>query len=158
MKRVRRKKIYKQHFEKEQFTGSVFDKLTFEECNYFNCGFIDCTWNYCDFYKVLFSRKTRFKNCIFNDCRFWGQYTYLGGPTKYINCEFVACEFKDIQFWDSIFEDCTFSDKMENIVFYGPESPGGWETKFKNVDLLNLKMELVDFRCGFDLSTTKIDV
>ena len=38
----------------------------------------------------------------------------------------------------SEFVNCDFSGKAEIIVFYGSDSPKGWETKFINVDLSNL--------------------
>ncbi len=78
----------------------------------------------------------------------------MGGLTKYTNCEFDNVTFKNIQFWKSIFIGCKFSGLAYNIVFYGNEAPNGWETKFLNVDITNLKLEFVDFRCNFDFSQT----
>jgi len=78
----------------------------------------------------------------------------MGGKTKYIDCEFKNILFKNIQFWGATFINCNISGLAHNIVIYGNEAPNEWETIFANVDIRQLQLEYVDFRCNFDLSKT----
>ena len=78
----------------------------------------------------------------------------MGGPTTYVDCVFENVLFKNIQFWGATFNSCNMTGVANNVVFYGNDAPKDWETKFINVDIRQLKLELVDFRCNFDLSKT----
>lgn len=143
-------------FTKENFDKKVFDKVKFDDCVFYNCNFNHVTWNKCQFKNTSILGVSSVKNSVFIECKFLGQHTHMGGATKYTNCEFTKSKFENIQFWDSEFIDCKFSGKAINIVFYGSEAPKEWQTKFNNVDITELELEFVDFRCNFDLSKTII--
>ncbi|MGI9531154.1 pentapeptide repeat-containing protein [Lutimonas sp.] len=143
-------------FSNQTFSDANFDYVVYNDCVFHNCKFISITWNNCQFKNTYFLGGSVLDNCIFEDCKFIGQHTNLGGPTRYFQCKFINVNFKNNQFWDTIFENCIFTGTAENIVFYGPEAPEGWETKLINVDMTGLSLELVDFRCEIDLSTTKL--
>jgi uncharacterized protein YjbI with pentapeptide repeats len=145
-----------QHFSKKSFKNMKFENINYDDCIFYQCSFVNTQWINCRFKNTSIVGKSKLDRCEFNNCNFSGQHTNLGGPTKYINCKFLDSDFKNIQFWNTIFKDCIFTGRAENIVFYGKDSPKGWETVFDNVDLLKLERELVDFRCKFDLSKTLI--
>jgi uncharacterized protein YjbI with pentapeptide repeats len=113
-------------------------------------------WNHCRFNITSFADHTTFESCRFIDCRFWGQHTHLGGPSIFVDCLFEGCRFEDVNFWASTFERCVFTSRFENVAFFGPEAPSDWRTVFRSVDLAGSEFELVDFRCGFDLTTTTL--
>jgi len=134
--------------------SSSWRDMFYSEVRFWNCQFTDCSWTHCKFQKTNFANGTRFTRCRFEDCRFTGQHTHLGGPSVFTDCEFVNCLFRDITFSDAKFVDCLISGKLENIAIFGPEAPKDWRTVFKNVNLSQAELELVDFRCGFDLTST----
>lgn len=148
--------IKSQRFSKESFAEMKFENILYDDCTFYQCSFRDIQWINCRFKNSSFIGKSKLDRCRFINCKFFGQHTNLGGPTKYINCEFLDSDFKNIQFFNTVFKDCKFTGKAENIVFYGKDSPNGWETIFDNVDLTELNRELVDFRCDFDLNKTKM--
>ena len=143
-----------QRYEKETIRGLTIEKTKYDGCIFFNTTFEKVIWNESHFHNTSFVGGCSISNCKFIDCKFTGQHTNMGGVSKYINCEFKNVLFKNIQFWTAFFIDCKFSGIAHNIVFYGNEAPEGWETKFDNVDIRQLKLEFVDFRCNFDFSRT----
>ncbi|WMI66673.1 pentapeptide repeat-containing protein [Aestuariibaculum sp. YM273] len=150
------KKIDSIKFLNETFVGITFENTVYYNCTFFNCNFKSVTWKNCQFKNTYILGNSNLENCKFISCKFLGQNTNMGGPTKYLDCEFTNILFKNNQFWNTNFENCSFTGKAENIVFYGPYSPNGWETVFKNVDLSEMDLKLVDFRCEIDLETTKL--
>ena len=144
--------------EKVSQKNVTFDWIFYEEVRFWKARYTNCTWNHCKFYRTLFSHKTVFTKCRFEQCRFWGQHTYLGGPARYVDCEFIDCSFKNVQMWQAEFIHCKFTGLFENLVFYGPEAPKGWVTVLKDVDLSAVQMKDTDFRTGIDLSTTILPI
>jgi uncharacterized protein YjbI with pentapeptide repeats len=97
-----------------------------------------------------------FENCRFEPCKFEPAHTYIGGPSLFKDCTFKSCLFDGVQFWKSTFERCSFPSKFVNVVFFGPGAPADWQVKLRDVDFSSAEFELVDFRCGIDLSTTRL--
>ena len=143
-----------QRFDSSKIQNLAIEQTKYDDCIFFNCE-ADCvTWKKCHFYNTSFLHDTKLRKCKFIDCKFTGQHTNLGGPTIYCECAFENVVFKNIQFWGATFINCTMEGTAYNIVLYGNEAPEGWITVFDNVDVRELKLELVDFRCNFDLSRT----
>ena len=136
--------------------GGQFDRVLYEEVMFTNCHFKDCSWTDCRFRRTHFSRNTRFERCVFRKCAFDRAHTYMGGPSFFTDCRFEDCVLDSIQFWNSSFERCAFSGRLINVVFYGPASPGDWETRLHEVNFTAASFEDVDFRLGIDLSTTRL--
>jgi uncharacterized protein YjbI with pentapeptide repeats len=137
--------------EDEQFT-----RLFYEEVSFLRRHFRRCTWSDCQFRLTAFRHDTRFENCVFEKCKFDRAHTYMGGPSLFKDCRFEGCVFDSAQFWNSTFERCSFGGKLVNVVFYGPDAPAGWQTELRDVDFSSAEFELVDFRCGIDLSSTRL--
>ncbi len=145
-------------FESVDVREKAFDRVFYEEVRWWGSRFTDCSWTDCKFRRTSFAEDTVFARCKFQSCRFWAQHTYLGGPSRFEDCQFIDCSFNDVQLWEADFVRCIFTGSFNNLVFYGPEelTPDGWQTILENVDLSGVNMELTDFRCGIDLSTTKM--
>lgn len=142
------------------FRGVIADKqfmrVFYEEVWFLRRHFRRCTWSDCRFRRTGFSCGTRFEGCRFEGCRFDRAHTYMGGPSLFRDCRFEGCVFENVQFWKSRFERCWFGGKLINVVFYGPEAPKGWQTELREVDFSAAEFEAVDFRCGIDLTTTRL--
>ena len=136
--------------------GEQFSRLFYEEVRFLRRSFRRCTWSDCRFRRTHFQHGTRFDGCLFQGCEFDRAHTYIGGPSRFRDCKFEACSFDSVQFWKTSFERCSFASKFRNIVFYGPDAPAGWQTEFIEVDFSSAEFDLVDFRCGIDLSTTSL--
>jgi len=136
--------------------GEQFKRVHYEEVQFLRRHFKRCTWSDCRFRRTSFRHGTRFEDCVFENCRFELAHTYIGGPSLFRNCQLNGCSFENVQFWKSSFEHCSFASKFINIVFYGPDAPKGWQTELRNVDFSQSVFDLVDFRCGIDLSTTRL--
>ena len=137
-------------------TDQRVEQTAYEEMRFWRCVFERCTWIACRFSRVTFAHSTRFRDCRFVSCKFLGQHTHLGGRSFFENCVFEDCTFRNVNFWESRFESCRFSGTFENVVFYGPEAPVDWQNTFVDVDLTGARLLDVDFRCGFDLGSTKL--
>jgi uncharacterized protein YjbI with pentapeptide repeats len=136
--------------------GEQFRRVFYEEVCFLRRHFRRCTWSDCRFRRTHFQRGTRFEGCLFRGCKFDRAHTYIGGPSLFRDCQFEGCSFENVQFWQTTFERCSFSSKFINVVFYGPDAPAGWQTELRDVDFSQSEFELVDFRCGIDLSTTRL--
>jgi uncharacterized protein YjbI with pentapeptide repeats len=143
-------------FDNINASGQLFDRIFYEEIRWWRSRFSDCIWNECKFRRTSFSKETVFSRCTFQNCRFWAQHTYLGGPSRFEGCKFVDCSFKNVQLWNSKFVRCTFTGSFDNLIFYGPEAPLGWQTVLCDVDFCGVRMVDTDFRTGIDLSTTRM--
>jgi len=153
MKRI---KFPDRRIEGVRSRGDTFDRVSYDNIEISHSIFEDTTWTHCRFDRVLFASSNRFSSCRFTRCRFDKQHTYLGAVFR--DCVFEECEFRNIQFWGSKFEKCTFSGRLDNIVFYGPEASESWRTVLSEVDFSAARFEFVDFRCGIDLSTTRMPI
>ena len=151
---MRRTKFPDRRIEGLRSKGDSFDRVSYDEVVLLHSIFEDATWTDCRFGRVLFGTSCRFLRCRFTRCRFEKQHTYLSAVFR--DCVFDECEFRDVQFWGSKFEKCVFRGRMENVVFYGPEAEESWRTVLSDVDFSATRLELVDFRCGIDLSTTRM--
>lgn len=147
-------KITGKQFESLNQVDTISSFKSYEETSFRHCNFSNCVWENCKFFRTSFSNNTVFRDCKFINCRFFGQHTYFGGPTLFESCNFVDCKIVGTQFWDTNFNYTCFSGQIENVVFYGPQSPKGWETILHTVDFSNCDLSLVDFKCGIDLSNT----
>ena len=151
------KKISGQRFYDESYINVEFDKTVYYDCIFHGCTFKNVIWKNCQFKNTYILGNSFLKECVFEDSKFIGQHTSLGGPTKYLNCCFKNVEIKNVQFQDTDFENCQFSGSAENVALFGKAAPKGWQTKFTNVDLSEMSLNWVDFRCEFDLSTTIVN-
>ena len=136
--------------------GEQFRRVYYEEVRFLRRHFKRCAWSDCRFRRTSFLHGTRFEDCKFEDCRFDLAHTYIGGPSRFKNCQFKGCSFDGVQFWKSRFEQCSFASKFINVVFYGAAAPKDWQTQLRDVDFSQSDFDLVDFRCGIDLSTTRL--
>lgn len=143
-------------FERVEAQGQFFDRIFYEEVRWWRSSFVECTWNDCKFRRTSFSNGTEFIRCNFRGCRFWAQHTYLGGPTRFEDCEFSDVSLVNIQLWNTEFISCTFTGIFDNLIFYGPDAPDGLETVLRDVDLSGVRMEDTSFRTGIDLSSTRL--
>lgn len=149
-------RVNQEIFSRLNLRGQYFDRVFYEEVRWWSSRFADCTWHDCKFRRTSFSNSTVFIGCSFQNCRFWAQHTYLGGPSRFEDCQFVDCSFKNVQLWETEFVRCTFTGSFDNLVFYGPEAPEGWQTVLQDVDFRGVQMIDTDFRSGIDLSTTRM--
>ncbi len=133
-----------------------FRRVFYEEVSFLRRCFKRCTWSDCRFRRTAFRCSTRFENCLFEGCKFESAHTYIGGPSLFKDCSFERCLFDSVQFWKSTFERCSFRSKFVNVVFYGSGAPADWLTVLHDVDFSAAEFELVDFRCGIVLSTTRL--
>lgn len=133
-----------------------FRRVFYEEVSFLRRQFRRCNWSDCRFRRTAFRHHTRFEGCMFQGCQFDLAHTYLGGPAFFKDCRFEQCTFDSVQFWNCTFEQCSFPSKFINIVFYGPGAPAGWQTELRDADFSSAEFELVDFRGGIDLSTTRL--
>jgi uncharacterized protein YjbI with pentapeptide repeats len=141
-------------FERLDLRDQLFERVFYEEVRWWGSRFTDCEWTDCKFRRTSFSKNTIFSRCAFQKCRFWAQHTYLGGPSRFEDCQFTDCNFKNVQLWDSEFVRCDFTGSFDNLVFYGPEAPEGWQTVLRDVDFSGVQMVDTDFRTGIDLGST----
>ena len=143
-------------FERLDLRDQLFDRVFYEDVRWWGSRFTDCNWNDCKFRRTSFSKGTEFSRCKFEKCRFWAQHTYLGGPSRFEDCQFIECSFVNVQLWNTEFIKCRLTGVFQNLVFYGPEAPEGWQTVLRDVDLWGVRVGETDFRTGIDLSTTRL--
>lgn len=144
---------------RDQVTSNTqFSRVAYDDVRFWNCRFEDTTWEDCQFSRVSFANGTAFSRCTFVRCRFFKQHTYFGGPSTFTDCTFDDCMIENVQFFETAFERCTFTGKLTNVLFYGPEAPVELRSSFREVDLSGATLNLVGFEAGFDLSTTKLPI
>lgn len=146
------------HFFPGWVAGERFERIGYENVLFLRRRFKRCVWSECFFRRTHFSSGTRFDDCRFENCRFELAHTYMGGPSRFRDCQFTGCVFDGTQFSKSRFERCSFSGKLINVVFYGEDAPRGWRATLRDVDFTQAEFELVDFRMGIDLSSTRLPV
>ena len=132
------------------------EQVSYDNTKILHSVFDGTTWTDCRFNRVLFAESSRFMSCRFVRCRFEKQHTCVGA--LFSDCIFKECEFRNVQFWGARFERCVFSGRLENVVFYGQEADESWRTTLSEVDFSAVQFEFVDFRCGIDLSTTRMPI
>src|SRR5512143_58738 len=86
-------------FENAEHLNEVFERVFYTEVRWWKNRFSDCIWRECKFYRTSFAHNSVFSHCAFEQCRFWGQDTNLGGPARFEDCDFRNCRFENVQFW-----------------------------------------------------------
>ncbi len=97
-----------------------------------NQEFLDCIFNELkvrnadiknvDFIKVHFKNSylgfnTKYTDCTFDSCKFFGKYNSLGRPAYFKNCKFINCNFIGIDLFEGqYFEECFISGKIKNAI------------------------------------------
>ena len=83
---------------------------------------------------------TKYSNCHFIDCKFYGKYSSLGKPAIYDDCRFENCEFVGIDlFTGQQFINCFLSGLFKNSILNDkhPKIDNN-ETVFKGCDMGDL--------------------
>lgn len=146
-------------------------------------------FNHCQFSSIhsrngLFSRNTRFENCVFNGARFVD--SVLGVSSNFTSCQFLdldcrgsafhfgKCHYKkcvfsgnfpELQFGDVTFEDCVFHGAAKEVALWGGVSRRGrwWRrterysgVKFVSCDLQRLEVEKFEVFPDVELIDTKL--
>jgi hypothetical protein len=164
-------KSFKQIIEKEDWKGRIpmllkrtiknktwtrvkFREINIYDHNFENCQFIDCEFQHCSIGKDV-----QYKNCLWQNCYFWGQYSSLGGRATYQNCRFENMVIKN-GLWANIqFIQCYFSGKFINTFLEGKLSDTGKPIlQFQHCDMRDMAFENVTIKNGLDLSTTILPI
>jgi len=162
-------KSYTDTIEKEDWKGSIpmllkrtvknrtWTKVKFRELSIYdhlfeNCQFIDCEFQHCNI-----GNDVKYKNCLWKNCTFWGQYSSLGGKGIYDDCRFENMVIKN-GLWDNVyFKNCYFSGKMINAYWEGVWSDSGKaKLTFHHCDMRETVFENVTIKNGVDFSTTQL--
>jgi len=125
----------------KRITGRLANKefsfMLFDQCEIMFARIKNCRFDNVHFKHTNMGPNSRYKDCEFNGCKFWGAYSTLG-PAKYNNCKFIGCDFTGtMQFSSPVFFDCSFSGKITNAIIKG-RSPGLFKKKkfvFNHCDL-----------------------
>ncbi len=89
---------------------------------------------------------TKYSDCSFIECKFYGKYSSLGRPAKYNNCRFENCEFVGTDlFTGQHFYNCFISGLMKNSILNDkhPKIDNN-ETVFNNCNLTNLTFDNIN--------------
>lgn len=146
-------KFQEQSWSGRHDQGVVFDWHSYEKCDFRDCSFVECRWSHGRF-RYLHLINTAVTSCVFDECKFLGQYTYLG-PSVFRDCTFRACLFDTIQPWHATFQRCRFpATVFRNVRFYGQSTGEG--TLFHDVDMSDASFTFTAFSRGVDLSSVRL--
>ncbi|QLE01786.1 hypothetical protein HX109_09535 [Galbibacter sp. BG1] len=142
MKRTKEHKLdWSGRIENKKFINILFNELTVRKAQikkviFQNVHFKNCFLGY----------NSKYSDCTFIDCRFYGKYSSLGPPSSFYNCRFVNCQFIGIDlFTGQYFYDCQLSGLMKNSILNDEHAKIiNNETVFKNCDLSGLIFENVN--------------
>ncbi len=136
MKRVKKHKIY----WSGRIKGKEFANILFEELTVRNARITKVIFKNIHFKNCYLGFNSKYLDCTFIDCKFYGKYSSLVKPAQYTNCRFENCQFIGIDlFTGQHFYNCKLSGLMKNALLIDkhPKVKNN-ETVFKNCDLTDL--------------------
>lgn len=131
-KEVKQNLKWKGRQKSKSYTDIVFEELIVKNAKLKDIAFINV-----HFKNSYLGFKTKYTECKFINCKFFGRYSCLGGFATYTNCLFEQCKFQGIElFKGQHFSNCTFTGSMKNHILYDNVSKSiRMDTVFKNCDL-----------------------
>ena len=136
MKRTKENKIeWSGKIKEKEFFDILFDELVVRKADIKKVVFKNV-----HFKNSYLGFDTKYSDCTFIDCRFYGKYSSLGKSAKYNDCRFENCEFIGIDlFRGQHFNKCVLSGLIKNPILNDkhPKVDNN-ETYFKDCDLTNL--------------------
>jgi hypothetical protein len=95
-----------------------------------------------------------YENCLWENCSFFGQYSSLGSPAKFNNCQFVNTNFKNGLWVNIHFKNCLFSGRFVNVCWEGKWADSGKvKLQFDDCDMSGATFNNVTIKNGFNLSS-----
>ncbi len=158
--------VQKTSYKKVKFDSYDFSHADFNHTIWDYVKFNNCLFDKTRIFNAIFSGCT-FSNSTFIDCEL--THTLLGGskPLDYglfintifrggsINsCHFdyplfkkciFECNISDVNFGGTQFVDCTFTGRLNEVIFHGYSKPGTSNSLFRNMDIPRNDMLNVDF-------------
>ena len=131
----------------EHFDNVLFDNLVFQSMQFENCSFTRC-----QFKNSYIGVGVNYKNCHWNHCKFTGKYSAFGRPATFSGCTFNQVFIRSAFMQGVTFSECRFSGRFQSLIFYGTDTIVE-PTIFNSVDLSEVELINVDFRCGIDFSS-----
>lgn len=127
--------------EDVEFSNILFNELVVKKAELRKVIFKNVYFKNCNL-----GLNSKYSDCLFIDCKFYGKYSSLGKPCKFDNCEFVNCEFNGIDLLVGVhFFNCIFSGLLKNQILNDKNSKTeNNETVFKDCNLMNLKFNNVN--------------
>lgn len=98
--------------EEKSYTNFLFDHFVVRNADVVRVSFSDVF-----FLNSFLGYETKYVDCVFTSCKFYGKHSSLGDKVKFMNCHFINCDFtgNDL-FGDQYFFNCSFSGLMKNII------------------------------------------
>jgi uncharacterized protein YjbI with pentapeptide repeats len=127
--------------KEKEFSDILFDELVVRKADIKNVVFKNV-----HFKNSHIGLDTEYSDSVFIDCKFYGKYSSLGKPAKYINCRFENCEFVGIDlFTGQRFYNCFLSGFMKNPILNDkhPKLDNN-ETEFIDCDLTDMTFDNVN--------------
>ncbi len=140
-------KITKEH--KIEWTGKIkgkeFSDILFDELIIRKADIKDVVFKNVHFKNSHLGFDTKYSNCVFVDCKFYGKYSSLGKPATYNDCRFENCKFVGTDlFTGQHFKNCFLSGLMKNPILNDKHSKiDNNETVLKNCNLTDLTFDNV---------------
>ena len=133
MRRTKEYKIeWQGRLEDQEFSDILFDELRVR-----NADLNGVVFRNVHFKNSQLGINSNYSDCVYMNCRFFGNYCSLGQSSKYTNCRFENCEFNGMDlFSGQHFHDCRLTGIMKNPILNDkhPKIKNN-ETVFKNCDL-----------------------
>ena len=136
MRRTKEHKIeWSGRIDSKEFIDILFDELTVRKAEIKKVVFQNVHFKNC-----YLGFNSKYFDCIFNSCKFYGKYSSLGQPSSFNDCRFNDCQFIGIDlFIGQHFYDCQLSGLMKNSILNDKDPKvSNNETVFKNCDLSGL--------------------
>lgn len=136
MKRTKEHKIdWSGRIEGKEFVDILFDELTVRKAEIKKVTFQNAHFRNC-----YLGFNSKYSDCTFIDCKFYGKYSSLGQPSSFKECLFKNCQFIGTDlFTGQHFYDCQLSGLMKNSILNDKHPKvSNNETVFKNCDLSGL--------------------
>ncbi|WP_431126905.1 hypothetical protein [Flagellimonas flava] len=141
MGRIKKHKIeWKGRIEGKEFVNILFEELTVMKAEVKKVVFKNVHFKNC-----YLGLESKYTDCVFIDCKFYGKYSSLGKPSKYFNCRFESCQFIGTDlFTGQHFYDCRLSGLMKNAILNDkhPKVKNN-ETVFSNCHLADMTFDNV---------------
>ncbi|MFY0673718.1 MAG: hypothetical protein JXQ87_09945 [Bacteroidia bacterium] len=139
MKRTKKHGIvWSDKIESKEFKDILFEELNVRNAEISNTAFKNVHFKNC--YLGFYSK---YINCTFIDCKFYGKFSSLGRPAKFFKCHFTNCQFIGLDlFTGQHFYDCRLSGLMKNSILTDENSEiRNEETVFTDCDLSGLTFD-----------------
>ncbi len=92
MKRTKEHKVeWSGKIKGKEFLDTLFEELVVRKADIENVVFRNV-----HFKNSYLGFDTKYSDCLFIDCKFYGKFSSLGTPAKYTDCKFEKCEFVGI--------------------------------------------------------------